>query len=73
VFHLWKARAAEQSADGKPGRLLPDHKRLLVHCGNRTMLELLEVQLEGRKRMPAEAFLNGQHLNENEALGETTE
>ena len=73
VFHLWKASAAGQSADGKPGRLLPDHKRLFVHCGNRTMLELLEVQLEGRKRMPAEAFLNGQHLNENEALGETTE
>jgi hypothetical protein len=34
-------------------------------------LEPLEVQVEGRKRMPVEAFLNGQRLNDNEALGET--
>ena len=25
---------------------------------------------KGRKRMPAEAFLNGQHLTDNEMLGE---
>jgi hypothetical protein len=31
---------------------------------------LLELQLEGRKRMPMEAFLNGQHLTESEFLGE---
>ena len=73
VFHIWRACVADDSADGLPGRLGTDHKRLFVHCGERTLLELLEVQLEGRKRMPAEAFLNGQHLNENEALGETTE
>jgi methionyl-tRNA formyltransferase len=72
VFHIWKGRMAEQAADGAPGRLVADHKRVFVHCGNRTLLELLEVQLEGRKRMPAGAFLNGQHLNENETLGETT-
>ncbi len=38
-------------------------------CGNNTALELMEIQIEGRKRMPAEAFLNGQRLNENETLG----
>jgi methionyl-tRNA formyltransferase len=73
VFHIWKARVVEQPATGEPGRFLVDHRRLSVHCGDRSLLELLEVQLEGRKRMPAEAFLNGQHLDENEALGETTE
>jgi hypothetical protein len=31
---------------------------------------LLEVQLEGRKRMSGEAFANGQRLRENEILGE---
>jgi methionyl-tRNA formyltransferase len=44
-------------------------KRLLIAGGEGTMLELLEIQIEGRKRMPAEAFLNGHHLNENEVLG----
>jgi len=39
-------------------------------CGDGTVLDILEVQLEGRKRMSAEAFANGQHLNANEILGE---
>ena len=34
------------------------------------MLELLEVQLEGRKRMSAEAFANGQRITNNDILGE---
>ncbi len=34
------------------------------------MLELVEVQLEGRKRMPASDFANGQRLTENDILGE---
>jgi methionyl-tRNA formyltransferase len=41
-----------------------------VACGQGSSLELLEVQLEGRKRIPAAAFLSGQHLLENEGLGE---
>ena len=32
-------------------------------------VELLEVQLEGRKKMPGDVFANGQHLSENEVLG----
>jgi methionyl-tRNA formyltransferase len=42
-----------------------------VGCGESTALELLEVQLEGRKRMSGDAFANGQHLSENEVLGAT--
>jgi methionyl-tRNA formyltransferase len=71
MFHVWKARVAEDPATGVPGQLLPQRKRLLVACGEGTALEPLEVQVEGRKRMPVEAFLNGQRLNDNEALGET--
>src|SRR5579862_3431294 len=68
-FHIWKARVAEQSGVADPGRLWPVKKRLLIGCGEATTLEAIEVQIEGRKRMPAEAFLNGHHLNENETLG----
>jgi methionyl-tRNA formyltransferase len=39
-----------------------------VGCG-RGALELLEVQAEGRKRMSAADFANGQRLTENEILG----
>jgi methionyl-tRNA formyltransferase len=70
IFHIWRARVASEAIAGPPGRLVPEKKRLFVVCGEGTALELLEVQTEGRKRMPIEAFLNGQRLNENEILGE---
>ena len=44
---------------------------LLAMCGDSTVLELLEVQLEGKKRMSADAFANGQRLQENESFGES--
>ena len=72
-FHIWKARVAKEQGSGHPGRLRPLKKRLLIDCGANTALEVIEMQIEGRKRMPAEAFLNGQHLNENETLGVTPE
>jgi methionyl-tRNA formyltransferase len=48
-----------------------EKRRLYVACGDGA-LEVLEVQLEGRKKITAEAFLNGQHLSENEVLGAMT-
>jgi methionyl-tRNA formyltransferase len=42
---------------------------VLVACGA-GCLELLEVQLEGRKRISAADFANGQRLTENEVLGD---
>ncbi|HEX6898010.1 MAG TPA: methionyl-tRNA formyltransferase [Bryobacteraceae bacterium] len=70
LFHIWKSRPVDESARGRPGQLLLEKKRLLIACGGATALEALEVQAEGRKRMPVESFLNGQRLNENEILGE---
>jgi methionyl-tRNA formyltransferase len=68
-FHLWKGRVAQERGSGHPGRLRPLNKRLFIDCGEQTALEAIEVQIEGRKRMPVEAFLNGHHLDENETLG----
>ena len=68
-FHIWKARVGGEPGSGHPGRMRSLKKRLLIDCDAQTALEALEVQIEGRKRMAAEAFLNGQHLNENETLG----
>jgi methionyl-tRNA formyltransferase len=70
IFHIWKSRVASDGPGGEPGQMIPQKKRLLIACGDRTTLEPIEVQVEGRKRMSAEAFLNGQHLRDNEMLGE---
>jgi methionyl-tRNA formyltransferase len=69
LFHIWSARLGPAAETGVAGSLYTDKKRLLVHCGDGNALELLEVQVEGKKRMLAEAFLNGHRLSENEILG----
>lgn len=57
------APAQEPKADAdilvEPGRVCIDGQRLFVACAENTWLELLEVQLEGKKRMPAAEFLRG--------------
>lgn len=69
LLHVWQARPAAASAPRAPGTLYAEGDRLSVACGDSTSLELLEVQLEGRKRIPASAFLHGQRLTDNEKLG----
>ena len=44
-------------------------ERLVVVCGQGTMLRLDEVQLEGKRRMSARDFLNGMRLRAGERLG----
>jgi methionyl-tRNA formyltransferase len=68
ILHVLKARVVP-AVPGPAGFIVPGRK-LIVNCGD-SALELLEVQLEGRKRMPGDAFANGQHLSENEVLGAT--
>ncbi len=53
-----------------PGALKADKRRLLAGCGGETVLELLNVQLAGKKPMSAEAFLNGYRPTEGERLGD---
>jgi methionyl-tRNA formyltransferase len=67
-LHIWRTRVADgtgTSASGSVSSVRP----LVVRCGSGS-LELLEVQTEGRKRVPAGDFANGQRLTENEVLGE---
>lgn len=43
--------------------------RLFAGCGQNTSLELIELQLEGKKRTSAKDFLHGYRPTENEKLG----
>jgi methionyl-tRNA formyltransferase len=69
-LHLWKTgiHGGVVSAATAPGRFV-SLKPLVVACGEGT-LELVEVQMEGRKRINASDFANGQRLTENDRLGE---
>jgi methionyl-tRNA formyltransferase len=67
TFHIWSARHTD--AGPEPGSMVKRGKTLVVGCGADTAVELLEVQLPGRKRMSGQAFLNGVSLNATERLG----
>ena len=52
------------------GVLIVEADRLIAGCGAQTGLELLEVQLEGKNRMPAKDFVHGYRPKSGEKLGE---
>jgi methionyl-tRNA formyltransferase len=58
------------SVDAPPGELIMERDRLFVASGSATRLELLEVQLEGKKRMPVADFLRGTTPRLHERLGD---
>jgi methionyl-tRNA formyltransferase len=65
-FHVWRGAMADRLL--APGALVAEGKRLFAGCGGGA-IELLEVQLEGKKRMAASAFLNGFPAAGGEVLG----
>lgn len=65
-FQIWKAAAGEPKL--APGALRTIHKKLYAGCGEGESIELREVQVEGKKRMTAAAFLNGFTLADDEVL-----
>jgi methionyl-tRNA formyltransferase len=66
-LQILKAQPANEPIP--PSELKAIADRLLVGCANNTALELLELQLEGKKRSSAQAFINGYHPKESEKLG----
>lgn len=58
-----------ESNPAEPGGILVEDHRFFVSCGSSTWLELLEVQLEGKKRLPAAEFLRGIELKPGARLG----
>jgi methionyl-tRNA formyltransferase len=53
----------------EPGKIQIDGDHLLVGTGAGTSLELMELQLEGKKRTPARDFIHGYRLRTGELLG----
>jgi methionyl-tRNA formyltransferase len=68
-LHIWRSRLIDAASTAAPGALVVEGRRLIVGCGSGAGLELVEVQMEGRKQIPALAFANGQRLTAGEILG----
>jgi methionyl-tRNA formyltransferase len=70
-LHIWAATrpAADETMSLDPGTLITDRGSLRVICGQGTLLEAKEIQLEGRKRLAPRDFLNGVKISPGEKVG----
>ena len=69
-LHIWSASRPEagESSSLPPGTMIADRGKLRIVCGNKSWLDVQEVQMEGRKRLSARDFLNGMKISEGERV-----
>ena len=65
---IWKAEPIDTS-DNRPGEVIAaTGDQLVIVCGQSTALRILEIQPEGKRRMPVRDFLNGAKLKIGDTL-----
>ena len=64
TFKIWKAKVVSEHTNKQPGRIVNVGKDVLEVQTGEGVLSLLEVQLEGKKRMEVDAFLRGYNVAE---------
>lgn len=65
VFKIFKSKLTTTSSPLQPGKITIENKHVFVSTKD-NLLEILELQLEGKKRIPSTEFLNG--INKNSLL-----
>ena len=69
TLKIHKSILSDACGNNKPGEIVINQGKLLVCCGDGKYVELLEIQLEGKKRMEVQAFLNGYNFEKGTILG----
>ena len=64
-----RMRVVSRSGCCAAGVMMVDGDGLLVGCGGGSVVELVEVQVEGKRRMGAAEFLRGYQVRSGERLG----
>ncbi len=75
TLQVHRAQPAQQALKLTPGEIIAAGSRLLAGCGKNnkdadTTLELVEIQLEGKRRMTAQEFINGYRPQSGDHLGQ---
>jgi methionyl-tRNA formyltransferase len=68
TLNITAAKPAARSSGG--AQLLVEGRQLFMGCGNNSSLEILELQPEGKKRMPAADFVHGYRPQTGDDLGQ---
>jgi methionyl-tRNA formyltransferase len=74
TLQVHREQPVQYSAKLTPGEIAVDGTHLFVGCGKNndvdTTLELIEIQLEGKRRMTAQEFINGYRPKSGDRLGQ---
>ena len=70
TLQVHRAQPARSLIPVAPSTIAIEGMRLLTGCGQGTALELFEVQIEGKRRMAAQEFINGYRLKTGDRFGE---
>lgn len=70
VIKIWRGEVVEASCEQAPGTIVAVEKDSFTVQTGEGRLKILEVQLQGKKRMDAAAFLRGYKMEEMMRLGE---
>lgn len=68
LFKIYRSQVSKYRGNN-PGQIINTNP-LTISCGNQTALELIEVQIAGKKRMPAADFARGYRLSNGIILGQ---
>ena len=69
TLKIWNADVSDEEYDGKTGEIVAVDKKDFTIKTGKGCLVVKELQLEGKKRMPAEQFLLGYQLEKGVVLG----
>lgn len=69
ILKIWEAEVSEQEWKGELGEVIRVEKDCFFVKTGQGILEVLEVQLEGKKRMGADAFLRGYAMVVGKKMG----
>lgn len=73
IVHRLAVASSDTLNLADPGAIRIEDHSMFAACAGDTWIELLEVQLEGKKRMTAAEFLRGNSLSTQSRLGSTAE
>lgn len=68
-FKVFRSQLCSKTGDAPCGTLV-DPEQLIVQCGEGTLLQFTEVQIEGGKRLAATDFIRGKKLEKGQKFGE---
>ncbi len=69
IFGLEEVKPPPNGSEDPGVVLAAEENGIVVRCGRGTAAKITEMQREGRRRMPADAFLIGERVTRGEALG----